>query len=98
MVRPSSPSRSATGFHLLSNPDSKPSTNPKPNLNADPCPNHNPNPNRWRYGDSWPHWLIVGCMSAILLAFAALVLREWCLNRGQKQNATKTEASTLLAK
>ena len=37
-------------------------------------------------------------MSAILLAFAALVLREWCLNRGQKQDATKTEASTLLAK
>ena len=41
-------------------------------------------------------------MSAILLAFAALALREWCLNRAQKRGETKqetkTEASTLLAK
>ena len=33
---------------------------------------------RWRYGQSWPHYLIVGSMSVILLGFAALALREWC--------------------
>ena len=53
---------------------------------------------RWRYGQSWPHYLIVGSMSVILLGFAALALREWCLNRAQKRDGGRTEASTLLAK
>ena len=50
---------------------------------------------RWRYGDSWSQWLIVGCMCAILLVFVALAMREWCLNRAQKRGMT--EASSLLA-
>ena len=63
---------------------------------------------RWRYGQSWPHYLIVGSMSVILLGFAALALREWCLNRAQKRDGAggganqrdgaRTEVSTLLAK